>query len=477
MFGRKKIEILPEDRVKLPVILGINPGHYLAVIYGIAALFVVFLILIYPGLSNPGSVGIISSEPSGAAVRIDGVTLGVSPCEIFLPKGTRTVEMVLPGFESYTVTLDVGSGIFAANLFPKKIPVDGILLTSDPVGALTGEAADYAWWTFAGEPTETRQIPLSLSEGAYRTGPAAANPELKREMDAVLRSALRFASTRAAARDLARAKFLVDNSGLSPSPLTLVRSIREAVSYAGNVPEEPLNAWLAGLSGPSRQGGDDGDEGTGMAIRIIPSRAPALSPVILNGQEFIPVTGGFFEKGGVETEIPPMLVARTEVPASSWDAFAGENPEWAGYRMPENASYPAPAVPEVSWYGARAYCRWLSGRLPPALSGWEIRLPAESEWNYTALYFAGSPEGRQTPVNLSGGLWEWCGDPYAPLDFFPRSSADNGLGSPEYPVKGGSWINPPGTVNPGDRASLPPDSSSPFVGFRPILTPKSPALP
>ncbi|MDR0585767.1 MAG: SUMF1/EgtB/PvdO family nonheme iron enzyme [Treponema sp.] len=486
MFGRKNIEILPEDRVKLPVVLGIKPGHYLAVLYGCIILAVLFMVLVYPGLSKPGIVAVISSEPSGAAIRVDGVTLGSSPCEVFLPKGGRIVEMVLPGFESHVVRIDSGGRIFASNFFPEKIPVKGTLTTADPVAAFAAEAADYVRWSFAGEPAEVNQIPLSLSEGAYRTGPAAVDPELKQEMDTVLKSALRFASTKAAARDLLRAKFLVGASGLSPSPFTLIASVQEAAASIG--PEGPVRTWLAGLGYGSAGQADETNAGR-TAIRTNGANPP-LSSLTLNGQEFIPVRGGIIEKNGVDSPVPSMFMAGTEVSSASWDAFVAENPKWSAdnrealiaeglvsrdYLLPiDHSAYPRPAVPGVSWYAARAYCRWLSGKLPAALSGWEVKLPAESEWHYAALYFEGrSPAGSGTPENLSGGLWEWCGEPYAPLDFFPPSSAVNEPDSPERPVKGGSWINQPGTVNLTTRGSLPPGSSSPFVGFRPVIAPIS----
>jgi formylglycine-generating enzyme required for sulfatase activity len=47
-------------------------------------------------------------------------------------------------------------------------------------------------------------------------------------------------------------------------------------------------------------------------------------------------------------------------------------------------------------------------------------------------------------------------------------------GSPPYEraVRGGSWVNPPGSTSIESRGSLPPETSSPFVGFRPVIVPK-----
>ncbi|MDR0448017.1 MAG: hypothetical protein LBH07_05055, partial [Treponema sp.] len=79
-FFKKKIIIKDEDQVTLPVIFGIKPWFYLAVIYAAAFLAVLFLVLIYPGISRPGSIGVFNSEPFGAAVRVNDITMGYTPC-------------------------------------------------------------------------------------------------------------------------------------------------------------------------------------------------------------------------------------------------------------------------------------------------------------------------------------------------------------------------------------------------------------
>ena len=74
MFGKKKHEnTLPEDIVSLKPLFGIRPGVYLTALYGAVCAGILFFALVYPGLANPGAVLSLRSEPSGAAVRIDGV--------------------------------------------------------------------------------------------------------------------------------------------------------------------------------------------------------------------------------------------------------------------------------------------------------------------------------------------------------------------------------------------------------------------
>jgi len=123
----------------------------------------------------------------------------------------------------------------------------------------------------------------------------------------------------------------------------------------------------------------------------------------------------------------------------------------------------------VSWYAAKAYCEWLSSKLPASFTGWEIRLPTEAEWEYavkSAQTWGGA--GIFTP---NSGVWEWCADPYSPLPFFAAPpQAATAAGSPERSLRGGSSFNNTGAGNPEIRASLPPAACSPFVSFRPIIS-------
>lgn len=124
-------------------------------------------------------------------------------------------------------------------------------------------------------------------------------------------------------------------------------------------------------------------------------------------------------------------------------------------------------VVEVSWYGAVAYCKWLSQK-----TGGDYRLPSEAEWEFAArggkdsrnyLYAGGNDlelvawygsnaGGASRPVgkkaenelrlhDMSGNAWEWCRDCWngdykgAPED---GSAWEKGNCSARV-LRGGSW--------------------------------------
>ena len=195
-----------------------------------------------------------------------------------------------------------------------------------------------------------------------------------------------------------------------------------------------------------------------------------------------------------------------------------------GYSM---AAHP---VVEVSWYGAVAYCNWLSQAqgLPPAydlatwtrrpLSSGGYRLPTEAEWEFAAAWApvqerhwrygissdnitreaaqgdfacnfsdhnpleltveplttpAGYYRGERSPagcVDMCGNVWEWVFDWYA-ADYYAQvsTSANNPTGPDEGAercMRGGSWANDAGYCRTAYRGDNPPDDTAWSVGFR-----------
>ena len=157
-------------------------------------------------------------------------------------------------------------------------------------------------------------------------------------------------------------------------------------------------------------------------------------------------------------------VSRCPVTFAEWDALARDgglpylpcDEGWGRGKRP---------VVNVSWYDARAYCRWLRDR-----TGRSYRLPSEAEWEYCAT--AGGVEiippslpraanASSVPVgdsppnvlglqDLLGNVWQWLEDVYhpsyagAPTDGSAwREGGVPGL----YMLRGGSWELAPEQLN------------------------------
>ena len=497
MLKKSEQQTLPEDHVRLKPILGMRPGVYLAAAGAAVILLALFFILLYPGIARPGAMVVFTSEPAGAALRVDDVYAGASPCRVFVPKGEHIFEMALPGFATERVDCVIPSRLFASALFPRRYDLNVTLAAADPAAALALAAYDYAAWTFGGEPTASWQIPLSLSEGVYRVGAAV-------EADGLLNAAARFAVTRAALRDVVRAATLAQNGGNAPSPLTVAHAAAQAAAFltrnAGSA------AWLADtLSADSAavvisSAWYQNQLASFAAITAAETLSPPpgqradpslpVSQIRVGGLLFVGMGGGVVARGEAFPHREPVdafYICAAEIPSPAYADFFDAHPRWRAQQREEleqqglvdneylvdfDASIPLSGrrdmgVTAVSWFAAAAFCEWLTGKLPDSFSGWEIRLPTEAEWEYAAKSAQRWGGGITA---MEGGAWEWCADPYAPLPFIAApSEAVAAVSSPERSVRGGSWLNAAGSTNAETRGFLPPSTCSSFVSFRPVI--------
>lgn len=503
----KKGEEISQTIVLKPL-WGLRPGIYLTVLYGIILALIIFFLLFFPGLNKPYGRMTFSSEPRGTAVRMDDVYIGSTPFTFDVPAGNHRFTFVLPGFEEKNHDIDVEGRVFASLFFPKKIHIHETMKTDDPVNAFVMGAKSFSEWSFAGEATAVFQHPMDLSNAAYRIG-FVNNPDDRMMMQEILKASARFASTKTAARDLIRAKFLADNAGKALSPLSALRSIKDAAEYVSDIDGAPF--WLASLLGEEH----------------VSTIADSALYAEESGSSFTPAFGAYDNnvirvKSLVFRKIPAagnrihheqfdgdFWIAENPVTRADWDAFVNENPKWraknrdaliaeglvsnAYLRDINDSRYPESIAPGISWFAAKAYCDWLSASIDDSLSNYvaqvpvgtnkeaifvqttKIRLPTENEWEYAALYNNAImlEDGSRTAqiMRMMGSFWEWCEDPFVPLNHLPASiEAVEMLSSPKRAVRGGgSWADSRTQADMYLRGSLEPDTSSPFTAFRPVI--------
>jgi hypothetical protein len=450
-----------DDKVKLKPIFDIKPGVYLTVLYAVILLLVFFLFFVNPGIKKPSAALMVKTEPAGAAIRINGVYMGISGESIPVQGGKYLIEAVIPGFETQSASVEIPGRIFFSLFFPRRCNVEFTLKTNDPSAVFTQAAADFAAWTFGGEPTSIWQIPLSLSEGAYRIGPVKTA-----ETEGILSAASRFAVTRAALRDLSRAKILLDNGGLSPSPAGLTGSISDILVFLSE--NQGSAGWLSALLPPESASivrSSNWLKNSSIPEAIIIPAGSTIRRIDISGMTFIDIPEGTIIGNREGTGLKNFLIGENHVPRSLFETFLNENPEWMSeytdYYAEEISVIPSEIfnremITGITWYAADAFCQWFTKRLPSSYSGYEVRLPTEIEWEYAAMFGIKSMED---PV------WEWCADPFAPLQFI--TTPQNAVSSPEHTLRGRPSVTAEET-----RASLPPDLSSPFVTLRPVIAQK-----
>ena len=191
---------------------------------------------------------------------------------------------------------------------------------------------------------------------------------------------------------------------------------------------------------------------------------------------------------------------------------------------------PRHPVQNVTWYGAVAYCDWLSlyDGLPRAYdhTTWQCnendpygasgyRLPTEAEWEYacragtsTAFangditerfcgldpildqigWYCGNSGGVSHPIggkipnawalyDMHGNIWEWCNDWYDDDYYFATSGGT--VTDPVGPtsgvytrrvLRGGNYQHAAEVCRSGDRNSYQPAINHSYIGFRPVRT-------
>jgi formylglycine-generating enzyme required for sulfatase activity len=186
----------------------------------------------------------------------------------------------------------------------------------------------------------------------------------------------------------------------------------------------------------------------------------------------------------------PYYLGVYEVTQEQYEKVMGLNPS-----QYKDAKSP---VENVSWDDAQEFCRKLSELEKNTI----YRLPTEAEWEYacragttTAYYWGDSfdPQYAWTKENhdgttqeigtrqanpwglfdMSGNVWEWCGDWYSADYSEVREQVDpTGADAGLYRViRGGSWYSDPQYCRSAFRLNPAPDFRISYLGFRVLAVP------
>ncbi|MGD1891654.1 MAG: formylglycine-generating enzyme family protein [Cyclobacteriaceae bacterium] len=179
-----------------------------------------------------------------------------------------------------------------------------------------------------------------------------------------------------------------------------------------------------------------------------------------------------------------------EVTQAQWEAVMNDNPA-VFQTFDDSPSHP---VEYVTWNQAQAFIT----RLNKNGTG-TFRLPTEAEWEYacrassTTNYYWGKemaengssdyawansrsfaqthPVGTKKPNNwglydMSGNVWEWCQDWYAPYDSESQTDPQGPAEGEMKVFRGGSWFDFREAQRSANRHKHAPDEPYAAIGFR-----------
>jgi len=494
-------EELEKLTVKLKPLFGIEPGRYLTGLYIILLAAVLFLILVFPGIRKNGTLYDINSYPADASVYVDGVRVGATPCRVFMKKGERTVVLTTPYHETHTETLKVKGRILASRFFPRKGKL-AFPLTLGVNDALMRERhREIVSWYQSDEGYASYPLPPLMQEAgtAFFRSAGSFDADRRESFRPFLLSTLRNAATKTALADWTAGYGLYASRGRVATPANLLTAALEGAEFLKEHPETiaffDQSFPLGSLEVPEKA--VTGDSG----LLALSHEAP-VKPDYADPLAFVPV------KWDSDSYY---YIADRELTKRWYARFIQENPEWAPEKTAALAAagladerylsdwtagtdYSESQEPLrfVSRHAAAAFCDWLNEAWQP-FPGWEVRLPTEMEWENAAIRNGLTSRDRPSQKNLGpltagsykpgfldlydmeGNLWEWCSGGFGTNDNFfyntIRETGNYAEAFPEAAVRGGSWANDPGKVQPVTRGSQPAEWSTPYIGFRPVLAP------
>ena len=390
--------------------------------------------------------------------------------------------------------------------------------------ALVGEAnAQYQF-----EPVLSQAV-LDLTAAGLTTTDGS-DTTTERHIDSLLNHAIRDVHSEALLADYLRATALAEGAGQSFTGMQALGMLRR---LARGMEAQPRLAYLAAAALPQdsadqfEESAWHSNTTAELETQIVAASRegePELQPpggFSVAGQTFVEIPAQTFvmgpqaEAGATNAEelerphlaaVDRFFIMETEVTHRLYRRFVRERPRWAPSNRDElvaaglattdylrdwedglSTDQSTRPVRFVSYHAAVAFCDWLTEQFPLSLTGFEARLPTEAEWEWAAhlnasegydavfgdsamstpLPVGSSEPGKLGIYDLLGNVWEWTGDWYHPAAYLVDTQP--GYAGAQRVVRGGSWANDRRTIAVTTRGAQPPDWSTAFLGFRPVI--------
>lgn len=230
-------------------------------------------------------------------------------------------------------------------------------------------------------------------------------------------------------------------------------------------------------------------------IKIVKIKDVMFKMILVKGDTY--VMGASLLQGGENKDeqvthnvtLGDFYICTTQVTQELWNAIIGNNPSKI---MDKNLP-----VTNVSWNDCQDFIKRLND-----ITGMKFRLPSEAEWEFAAkggqkgklngykysgsntitniMWYSKNSGNRPHTVSskqsnelglfdMSGNVWEWCSDWYAPYDIRHSFSPNGPTNGTEKVCRGGSFMSEAKECRVSIREKDLPNEKSEDIGFRLVL--------
>ena len=464
-------EDIENAKVQLKPVFGIKPGIYLTIIYSIIILFILFLLLIVPGLKNNGVKIIAETIPEGALIYVDNIYMGTTPAVFFTEKGFRSFRIEMDYFKTLEDEENIGGRIFGSLLFPRTFHIEKSLEMEDPEGFLKKRFKEISSYALIEDYYERYQMPPLLSRTVKEFISSGNSDKENLLYDFLYAMRVNLGSPEMISEYIKAISIAADYQ--DQTKLDNISVIFDFFAKENNNEGLMLSILKAYPSDQRYEvlDGFNSIEGVPENIDIIIAalentetlKEPFLNGKIftVNGLKFIGFSTGTFLSGSDlhnnsenflndnnlnsyphKEYVNDYFLMEKEITRNDYSLFLDENPGWKidnitdlisknlvtkDYLAYQNFADKASPIANISWYAAVTYCNWLETKLPDSLSEYRIKLPSEAEWELAARMDESSTTnyvfkerevssplsadfsrlGKAGLYDIAGNLWEW----------------------------------------------------------------------
>ncbi len=478
---KRHIELPEVKEVHLPQFLGMRPGIYIATLLILAILLLIFLIGFLPGILKGGRYVTFSSPLAQTGVSIDGTYLGGTPYQFFVPSGEHEVTFTKGGIPIQKTTLKVGHPVFLTSLFHRtdKLQADLTKLTTKEKTAINNFNLQEVIATSAITVFDTVHPYPSVFKNL--ADDAIAMELDDKTLNDSFTLAANFITSKMMLSDALEAYESINIKADSLLQKTL--AVAQQLFVDSTTEEVGLLAQDHLVKGTRTSLKANGFEQAGITY-------PATSFVM--GTK-VPLIFPETNKTGLEVQSQSFSIASTPVSQYQWALFIEKNPQWDKDQieklqmdnltdeyylsgiLPSVVFATGKPVHNVSYKAAEAFCTWLTD-----LTGKEVFIPTQEMWTLAALQAKDKSYARSltitdgdsgTPLAMLGGVWEFTQSPYIPLqrvtDYQEVAKLYNTFErSSDVIVKGGSYLNPPSSIDEHTVGVVDTTACGDLIGFR-----------